>query len=92
MCHLFLQRVTNPMTCEKGHIFFKNCIIENLMHQKKEKNQILAAWKKEKLAQQKKLNIENLKGEVKNIENFEKLENQLDPTAKKKSTMISEQS
>lgn len=43
-CYLCLQRVIEPMICEMGHIFCKNCILENLLTQKKEivHNQVLS--------------------------------------------------
>ena len=34
-CHLCLHPVSNPHTCTKGHLFCRNCIIENLFEQKK---------------------------------------------------------
>lgn len=34
-CNLCLQEVKNPVTCEKGHIFCRDCIMENMLTQKK---------------------------------------------------------
>lgn len=34
-CHLCLHTVVEPMMCGQGHIFCKNCILENLLTQKK---------------------------------------------------------
>lgn len=34
-CHLCLHEVKNPVTCEKGHIFCRDCIMENMLTQKK---------------------------------------------------------
>ena len=35
MCHLCLQKVVSPLTCEKGHLFCKNCIVEFFVTEKK---------------------------------------------------------
>lgn len=40
-CHLCLQEVENPVTCEKGHIFCRDCIMENMLSQKKSIKQAL---------------------------------------------------
>lgn len=37
MCTICNQRIIEPMTCDKGHIFCKMCILEYLIKQKKEK-------------------------------------------------------
>ena len=47
-CFLCLQRVIEPHCCEKGHIFCKDCIYENLIVQKKEKKIEIESWKSKK--------------------------------------------
>ena len=37
MCNLCLKRIISPMVCERGHIFCKNCIVINLVNQKKDR-------------------------------------------------------
>ena len=48
-CNLCLNHITNPVTCPKGHMYCKECVLENFLHQKK-KN-------KEKQAQFEEMNI-----------------------------------
>ena len=51
-----MTKVIRPVTCPKGHLFCRNCLIENLVEQKKEKSRELAAWeaaqKKEAIKQE----------------------------------------
>ena len=34
-CHLCLYNVSDPVSCLKGHIFCKDCIMNNMLEQKK---------------------------------------------------------
>ncbi|KAJ5068308.1 enos interacting protein [Anaeramoeba ignava] len=54
MCSLCLQPVINPMSCQKGHLFCKKCILEYFLSQKKEKQKQIEEWKK----QQKQIELE----------------------------------
>lgn len=44
-CTLCLNILTDPLSCDKGHIFCKSCIIENLLFQKREIKKKVAEWK-----------------------------------------------
>ena len=73
-CFLCLQRVIDPLCCEKGHIFCKDCIYENLISQKKEKKIEIESWKsKEKSKEDEKL-IQIASDERKKLDKFEKME------------------
>jgi len=73
-CHLCLQKVIDPMSCNEGHIFCHDCIIENLMTQKKENEERLSEWeRKQKMLVTKKEDEEHNK-KLKQIELFEKTE------------------
>ena len=37
LCTLCLAKVVKPVACLQGHLFCKQCLIENLIEQKKEK-------------------------------------------------------
>ena len=43
-CILCLSKVVRPVVCPKGHIFCKDCLVENLVEQKKEQARELAEW------------------------------------------------
>ena len=47
-CHLCLFTVTDPVTCMKGHIFCKDCIMNNMLEQKKTIKQTLSQYQAEK--------------------------------------------
>ena len=74
ICALCLHKVVDPMVCKEGHIFCKDCIIENLAIQKKNREEEVGRW------EQHQKNIEEKKVEeeetalLKKIENFEKSE------------------
>lgn len=44
-CTLCLNILTDPQSCVKGHVFCKECIIENLLFQKKEIKKRVIDWK-----------------------------------------------
>ena len=46
-CNLCLGKVKNPVICLKGHIFCKECIIENLLYQKKNNNKLIKEYESE---------------------------------------------
>ena len=46
-CNLCLGKVKNPVICLKGHIFCKECIIENLLYQKKNNNKLMKEYESE---------------------------------------------
>ncbi len=49
-CFLCLNTLVEPVSCNKGHLFCKSCIVENLLFQKKEIKLKVAEWQeKEKL-------------------------------------------
>lgn len=54
-CTLCLSKAIRAVACPKGHLFCRDCLIGNLVEQKKEKARELAVWeatqKKEKLKQ-----------------------------------------
>ena len=76
LCILWLSRVNDPTWWEKGHLFCKECIIENLVQQKKEKQQEIDNWER---SQHEKVLLDerNKQQELADkIQKFEKLETQ----------------
>eukprot|EP01017_Pseudomicrothorax_dubius_P007653 TRINITY_DN12406_c0_g1_i1.p1 TRINITY_DN12406_c0_g1~~TRINITY_DN12406_c0_g1_i1.p1 ORF type:complete len:293 (-),score=65.52 TRINITY_DN12406_c0_g1_i1:108-986(-) len=73
-CSLCLHPVREPYCCGKGHIFCKDCLLENLYEQKKRVEEEVKAWE----LRQQRLNLEAAKKEEekrqKQIEQFDKLE------------------
>lgn len=44
-CFLCLQQFVNPLCCSQGHVFCKNCIVQNLGQQQKLKEIAVNEWK-----------------------------------------------
>jgi len=73
-CTLCLSKVVRPVICMKGHLFCRDCLVENLVEQKKEKTRELSDYEanqlKEKKLQEKKELDEKLKLQKKFEENL----------------------
>ncbi len=100
-CILCLSRVVKPVICPKGHLFCKQCLIENLIEQKKETKRELAAWEGEqasaKLKEVSKVEAEREKIKRQFVENMQtvpftkerdKYERVLDEEKKEKQKII----
>ena len=88
MCHLCLHRAENPMCCEKGHIFCKDCIVEYMVTEKKRIKKIFEEYEGKVKIQEGKKDEEEKRKKEKFIENFERIENF--PNSRNKSKPISE--
>jgi nitric oxide synthase-interacting protein len=66
-CYLCLQTARDPLSCEEGHLSCKECVYENILSQKNE----MIKQKKLKFMQEKKLEEEAKRLEVKNQELIE---------------------
>ena len=75
MCHLCLHKVENPMCCENGHIFCKDCIVEYIVAEKKRVKKIVEEYDERCKSHEGKKEEEERKKKEKFIENFEKVEN-----------------
>jgi nitric oxide synthase-interacting protein len=83
-CHLCLQKVIDPMSCCEGHIFCHDCIIENLVTQKKEIDERVTEWERKQKMQDLKKEDDVLNKKQKQIELFEKTEFELNMKLKGK--------
>lgn len=91
MCHLCLYKVESPMTCEKGHIFCKNCLVEYMATEKLRIKKLIEDHdEKKKIFECKKQDAE-LKKKEEFIEKFDRLEtNIISKTQRKKSESSNE--
>ena len=46
-CSLCLNVVINAVTCPKGHVYCKECVIENLLYQKQRNKKIISTYKQQ---------------------------------------------
>lgn len=74
-CSICLKLAENPISCHKGHLFCKECILKNIHHQQMQYKEQLQEWHKHnssKLARQQKKDSEL---STKKFLAFQKLEN-----------------
>ena len=83
-CQMYLHSLKEPMCCEEGHVFCRECGFDNILKQRKE-NEVAQkrydAYQERKKFQEEKLAKEE---EEKKKRNFEQLETEFDPTLRKK--------
>ena len=80
MCSLCLSLIKNPVCCLKGHMFCKECILENLLFQKKQIKKKMQEYENNN----KDLNlIKQKEEEEKKIEKIKMIEENYDNTNKK---------
>ena len=79
-CFICLSRVEDPFSCDRGHIFCKNCIMDNLVAQKKKIKKLKKAEKRrlkdqqlEKERQAAFAEIERHKLEILKLDDYENL-------------------
>jgi nitric oxide synthase-interacting protein len=68
-CSLCLNVLSDPLTCNKGHIFCKACIVENLIFQKKEIKKKLVDWKNKAPSKE----LEKMSAQTENLKKIENL-------------------
>ncbi|CAI2371699.1 unnamed protein product [Moneuplotes crassus] len=73
-CTLCLTRVKDPVCCEKGHLFCKECVITNLIQQKKDKEKEIEIWERQEQAKRLLAEKEEQDKFVKKVEQFERKE------------------
>ncbi|CAK86095.1 unnamed protein product (macronuclear) [Paramecium tetraurelia] len=77
-CYLCISRVIEPLTCEKGHLFCRECIIQNMVKQKQENEKLIAAYNQKKQQQEHKQQQQDEAQQKEKEQNFEKLDYQND--------------
>jgi nitric oxide synthase-interacting protein len=73
-CNICLSQAVDPQVCDRGHLFCKECILTNLLEQRKAKKRQMQRWQ---TAQATRVQEEAVKEEVKGAERlaaFEKAE------------------
>jgi len=71
-CYLCSRDVKDPVTCLKGHIFCRECILDNMVRQKKEIKENEEYYKKVEKQRQNEELLQKRDIEAKKKENFEK--------------------
>lgn len=71
-CHLCLNVAVHPVSCLKGHIFCRDCIMSNMLNQKNEISIQLKAQEKEKVNAEMNEYLKKRRQEEKNAATFEK--------------------
>jgi nitric oxide synthase-interacting protein len=65
-CSLCLNIVINAVTCPKGHVYCKECVVENLLYQKQRNKKIISTYKQQ---QQEALSIKSKESVIKEKDN-----------------------
>ena len=94
-CSLCLGRIKDPVCCLKGHMYCRQCIIENLLFQKKQ-NKIKKKEYNEKQSTIEKINENKEQNEIQKIALLKKVEElstkkELDESSKEKSSIEKKQ-
>jgi nitric oxide synthase-interacting protein len=77
-CHLCLNIVVDPVTCLQGHIFCRDCIMNNMLEQKKSIKQTMAQFQAEKDKEELRTYLKKRKIEDQEAAKFEKEAFELD--------------
>lgn len=87
-CSLCLNVVVNAVTCPKGHVYCKECVVENLLHQKQRNRKVIETYvreQREALTNKSKESVikenESKRGLLKKVEDSEKTSNDETATA-----------
>lgn len=54
-CSICLSFAVNPVCCQKGSIFCKQCLLENFLHQKEETKKLIKKFEEQEKAKEKKI-------------------------------------
>lgn len=71
-CHLCLNQTKDPVSCLEGHLFCKDCIMNNMLDQKKSIQNNQAQFAKEKEKEEMREFLKKRKAEEKETKDFEK--------------------
>ena len=74
MCHLCLHKVENPKSCEEGHIFCNDCIVEYLVNEKKRLKKLVEEYEDKIKAVESKKGEETQRNKEKFISDNEKID------------------
>ncbi|MES1919205.1 hypothetical protein MHBO_001068 [Bonamia ostreae] len=76
-CGICLKTAINPLCCNEGHIFCRECILKNILAQRKSHKNLKMAYKNHKASLKNKQNIEIEKAKTEALKTFEKTNNTL---------------
>ena len=79
-CSLCLTVAENPVICQKGHIFCKSCIYDNLLTQKERYKQHLAAYEEQCAEDLRRQEVEKQHGMLKDTLTFQSIDTSLTGT------------
>lgn len=71
-CNLCLSSAREPTSCSYGHIFCRECMIENLISQKEEINRLKKEYESQRINSMKRLEHEESRVKLQNIHVFER--------------------